>query len=309
MNLQKPYTSYSGYLKAEYGEKVYKLPIKLNDITCPNRDGRLGYGGCIFCGESGGSFENLSPDICIRDQLLTNKEYISKRYKAKKFIAYFQNFTNTYIEDEKFFDYINQCRLDDIVGISISTRPDSISESKLTFLEKFREDTGIDIIIELGLQTVNYQMLKKLNRGHGLSEFISVMYRLHEHGLRSCVHIIIGLPWENDLDIVETAKILNVLGVDEVKVHSLYIVKNTKLAQMYREGTISPISYEDFKRRVILFLRYLDKNIIVQRLLGRVPEEDSVFCNWSMSWRKIHDEIVREMNYNSYKQGDLINER
>lgn len=309
MNLQKPYNSYSEYLKNEYGEKVYKLPIKLDNITCPNRDGRLGYGGCIFCSESGGSFENLSPDNSIKDQLLTNKEYISKRYKAKKFIAYFQNFTNTYMDDERFFDYINQCQLEDIVAISISTRPDSISESKLDFLERFQEETGIDIIIELGLQTVNYQMLQKLNRGHGISEFISVMHRINKHGLRSCVHIIIGLPWENDLDIIETARILNVLGVDEVKVHSLYIVKNTKLAQMYKEGQIKPIAYEDFKRRAILFLRHLDKDIVVQRLLGRVPEEDSIFCNWSMSWRKIHDEIVSEMNYNNYKQGDIINER
>lgn len=309
MTLVKPYYSYSTYLQEKYGTKVYKLPIKLNNITCPNRDGKLGYGGCIFCSESGGSFENVSSTNSIRDQLRINKAYISEKYKANKFVAYFQNFTNTYMEDEIFFYYINQCKLEDIVSISISTRPDSISESKLEFLESFQKDNAIDITIELGLQTVNYHILRKLNRGHGLSEFIDVMQRIKKHNLRSCVHIIIGLPWEDDLDIKETAKILNVLGVDEVKVHSLYIVKDTILANMYESGQIKPVEYEDFERRIILFLRHLDKNIVIQRLLGRVPEEDSVFCNWGKSWRKIHDEIITKMNYNRIVQGDLNIER
>lgn len=309
MTLVKPYYSYSTYLQEKYGTKVYKLPIKLNNITCPNRDGKLGYGGCIFCSESGGSFENVSSTNSIRDQLRINKAYISEKYKANKFVAYFQNFTNTYMDDEIFFDYINQCKLEDIVSISISTRPDSISESKLEFLESFQKDNAIDITIELGLQTVNYHILRKLNRGHGLSEFIDVMQRIKKHNLRSCVHIIIGLPWEDDLDIKETAKILNVLGVDEVKVHSLYIVKDTILAKMYESGQIKPVEYVDFERRIILFLRHLDKNIVIQRLLGRVPEEDSVFCNWGKSWRKIHDEIITKMNYNRIVQGDLNIER
>jgi len=305
MNLEKPYKVYSDYLVDRYEEKVYKLPVKL-DITCPNRDGRIGYGGCIFCGESGGSFENLSDQLTIEEQLLKNKAYIAKRYKAKKFIAYFQNFTNTYMEDEEFKDMLRQCQLEDIVGISVSTRPDSISDEKIRFMKDFQEETGIDIIVELGLQTVNYQILDILNRGHGLSEFIDITRKLKDNNIRVCTHIIIGLPWENDLDIVETAKILNVLDVDEVKVHSLYIVRNTKLARMYENKEFDLVSKEVFIDRVILFLRNLDKDIVVQRLLGRVPEEDSVFCNWDQSWRKIHDEIVIKMNYNEYKQGDLI---
>lgn len=305
MNLEKPYKVYSDYLVDRYGEKVYKLPVKL-DITCPNRDGTIGYGGCIFCGESGGSFENLSDQLTIEEQLLKNKSYIAKRYKAKKFIAYFQNFTNTYMEDQVFKDMLIQCQLEDIVGISVSTRPDSISDEKINFMRDFQEETGIDITVELGLQTVNYQILDILNRGHGLAEFIDITRKLKDNNIRVCTHIIIGLPWENDLDIVETAKILNVLDVDEVKVHSLYIVKNTKLARMYEKKEFDLVDKQVFIDRVILFLRNLDRDIVVQRLLGRVPEEDSVFCNWDQSWRKIHDEIVIKMNYNEYKQGDLI---
>lgn len=309
MTLIKPYNSYSKYLQEKYGTKVYKLPIKLNNITCPNRDGKLGYGGCIFCSEAGGSFENVSSTNSILEQLSINKAYISKKYKSKKFIAYFQNFTNTYMDDAQFFDNINQCKQEDIVAISISTRPDSISDSKLKFLSDFQKENSIDITIELGLQTVNYHILEKLNRGHGLSDFLLASKKIKKYGLRSCAHVIIGLPWEDDLDIIETAKILNVMEIDEVKVHSLYIVKNTKLAIMYENGEIRPVDYEDFERRVILFLRHLDKNIVIQRLLGRVPEEDSLFCNWGKSWRKIHDEIITKMNYNSIVQGDLNIER
>lgn len=309
MTLVKPYNSYSEYLQKQYGTKVYKLPIKLDNITCPNRDGKLGFGGCIFCSESGGSFENVSSKNSILDQLAINMEYISKKYKASKFIAYFQNFTNTYMDDDQFFDYINQCKIQDIVAISVSTRPDSISNSKLEFLSRFQKENSIDIVVELGLQTVNYHMLKKLNRGHGLADFLQAVNRIKKYGLRTCVHVIIGLPWEDDLDVIETAKILSVMGVDEVKVHSLYIVKNTRLALMYEKGEIEPVKYEDFERRVILFLRHLDRNIVIQRLLGRVPEEDSVFCNWGMSWRKIHDEIITKMNYNNIVQGDLNIER
>lgn len=305
-NLSKPYRSYSDYLIKKYGVKVYKLPINLN-ITCPNRDGRLGLGGCIFCGESGGSFENLSNSLSIRDQLVKNREYIKKKYKAEKFVAYFQNFTNTYLDDDIFEDYIRQCNLDDIVEISISTRPDSISDSKIEFLEAFQKESGINITMELGLQTANYQILDILNRKHGLADFIDVVNRLRAKSIRTCVHIIIGLPWENDLDIIETAKILNILGVDEVKLHSLYIVKNTKLARMYENGEFEVVDYEIFKERLILFIRYLNDDIIIQRLLGRVPQEDSVFCNWGMSWRKIHDEVVAQMNKYGFKQGDLLN--
>lgn len=305
MTLKKPYNAYSDYLKERFGSKVYKLPIMLDKITCPNRDGKLGLGGCIFCGETGGSFENVTSVKSVREQLQINKEYISKRYKATKFVAYFQNFTNTYMDDDLFIKYIKECQLPEIVAISISTRPDSISESKLEFLKNFKEETGIDIIIELGLQTVNYQILKTLNRGHGLSEFIEIMMKINTYGFRSCVHVILGLPWENDLDVRETAKILNVLKVDEVKVHSLYIVKKTKLAKMYENKEFEIVPYDTFVNRVIMFLRHLDKDIVIQRLLGRVPEEESVFCNWGMSWRKINDEIITKMNYNNIVQGDL----
>ncbi|WP_300408393.1 TIGR01212 family radical SAM protein [Lagierella sp.] len=299
-----PYYVYSDYLKEKYGEKVYKLPIKLN-LTCPNRDGRVARGGCIFCSESGGSFENLSSSLTVENQLKSNMEYIGKRYNAKLFIAYFQNFSNTYMSLEDFKSIIESCKMDNIVGISISTRPDCVYQSHLEFLKEFAKDSGLEIIFELGLQTANYHTLNILNRGHGIAEFVDSCIRIKESGFRICSHVIIGLPWDEDLDIVETGKMLNVLKVDEVKIHSLYIPKGTKLSKMYKNDEFELISREDYERKVILFLRHLNPRIVIQRLIGRMPKEETVFCNWQTSWWKIKESIEDQMLTNGYKQGDL----
>lgn len=288
------YRVYSVYLKNKYGEKVYKLPINL-PITCPNRDGSVGYGGCIFCGEVGAGFESLSNVIPVREQILKNMAYIKKRYKANKFIAYFQNYTNTYMNLELFKNYIKEAILDDIVEIDISTRPDCISDEYLEFLKTIKNDYGINITIELGLQTVNYHTLKKINRGHTLAEFIDSVIRIKSFGFEICTHLILNLPWDTMEDVIENAKILSALSVDHVKLHSLYVVENTQLAKLYKEGRIQIISKEEYIFRVINFLEYLKSDIVVQRLIGRAPEENTIFVNWGTSWWKIKEEIINKM--------------
>lgn len=295
------YRKYSDFLREKFGEKVYKLPVKL-DLTCPNRDGTCGVGGCIFCGEEGGSFENNFGSV--RDQLLKNKELIKNKYKANKYIAYFQNFTNTYMPFEDFKKVIEESLIEGVVGISISTRPDYLPKKHLDFLEELNKNYFVTV--EIGLQTPNYHSLKKLNRGHGLSEFIDAALKLKKRNLNVCTHIIIGLPWDDDLDILECAKILNVLGIDEVKIHALYILKDTALGKMYERGEIEPISLDDYKKKVILFLRNLKDDIIVERIIGRAPYENSLFCNWNTSWWKIRDDIINVMHENGYTQGDLV---
>lgn len=295
------YRKYSDFLREKFGEKVYKLPVKL-DLTCPNRDGTCGVGGCIFCGEEGGSFENNFGTV--REQLLKNKDHIKNKYKANKFIAYFQNFTNTYMPFEKFKRVIEEALIEDVVGVSISTRPDYLPKRHLDYLEELGKNYFVTV--EIGLQTPNYHSLKKLNRGHGLSEFIDAAIKLKRRNLNVCTHIIIGIPWDGDLDIIECAKILNVLGIDEVKIHALYILKDTVLGKMYQQGQIKPISLDDYKKKVILFLRNLKDDIIVERIIGRAPYENSLFCNWNTSWWKIRDDIIDVMHENGYNQGDLV---
>ncbi|MBC7088314.1 MAG: TIGR01212 family radical SAM protein [Tissierellales bacterium] len=300
------FREYSTYLKEKYGCKVYKLPISL-PLTCPNRDGNLSTGGCYYCNEKGGSFENLSNSLKISEQLKMNKKYIKDKYKANKFIAYFQNYSNTYMSMDEFISIINETLIDDIVGISVSTRPDCISDEQIKFLSDLQEKMGIDVTIELGLQTANYKTLKIINRGHGLAEFIDACNRIKKYGLRICSHVILDLPWDSIDDTIETSKIISSLHVDEVKLHSLYVVKNTELEKDYLSGKIHLLSKDDYIDRAIVFLEYLNPEILIQRLIGRAPQNDSLIVNWNESWWKVRDEIIEKMIKANTYQGAKFN--
>jgi len=297
----KLYNKYSDYLKLKYGEKVYKLPVNI-PCTCPNRDGTLGFGGCTFCADVGTGFEMLDNSLSVKEQLNRNMEYISKKYKSDKFIAYFQNYTNTYMDIERFKVYINDALMDNIVEIAISTRPDCISDEILEFLNEIKKQ-NVNITIELGLQTVNYHTLKNINRGHTLAEFIDAVLRVKRYNFEICTHIILNLPGDTILDTVETAKILSVLKINQVKIHSLYIMENTEMGRAYKNKEITLISKDEYVERVIVFLEHLDMDIAVQRLVGRAPKKDSLFVNWGMSWWRINDEILYKMKSENRYQG------
>jgi len=298
------YNEYSKYLREKYGEKVYKLPINI-PVTCPNRDGTIGYGGCTFCAEAGTGFEMLDSEISVKEQIAINMKYISKKYKAKKFVAYFQNYTNTYLDIDTFKNYIEEAVVENIVEIAISTRPDCIGDEYLKFLHEVQEKYNINISIELGLQTVNYHTLININRGHTLAEFIDAVLRINKFDFETCIHVILNLPGDDIVDIIETAKILSVLKVDQVKIHSLYIMDNTVMGNMYKDNKIKMISENEYVERVITFLEYLNKGIAVQRLIGRAPKENSLFVNWGMSWWKIKEQILDTMRDGDRYQGRL----
>ncbi len=301
------YYAFSDYLKQRYGEKVYKLPIGL-PLTCPNRDGSCGKFGCTFCGSIGAGYENLPPELSITEQIRMNKEHIVPKYKAKKFIPYFQNFSNTYMPLAQFETYVNEAaNADDVVAIYIATRPDCVSDEYMEILQKTAEEKQIDICVELGLQTINYKTLEKINRGHGLAEYIDAVLRIKKYGLISCTHVIMDLPWDDDKDLIETARVISALGVEQVKLHALYIVKNTKMAQQYANGEIEIISCKHYKQRVIDFLENLSPNIVLQRIIGRAPKEATLFSNWQTGWWKIRDEIVKYMEENNLYQGRQCN--
>lgn len=300
----KRYNTYSSHLKKKYGEKTYKIPINL-PVSCPNRDGTLGRKGCIFCGDIATGFESLNNSLSVREQLLRNIDYIGKKYNAKKFIAYFQNFTNTYMDFSVFKKIIEEAAIDGVVEICISTRPDCLPDNQLEFLKKFSNEKNINISLELGLQSINSNTLNIINRGHGFSEFLGAALKIKSYGFDLCVHMIGNLPWDTYYDFIESAKIFSVLKVDYIKIHSLYILKNTVLGHMYMNEEFEIISPEEYVRRVCDFIRYSSEDIVFQRLLARAPEEDSIFCNWGMSWWKISDMIDEYMEKNGYIQGDL----
>ncbi|WP_303059323.1 TIGR01212 family radical SAM protein [Veillonella magna] len=300
----KRYRAYSAFLKEKYGEKVYKLPVAL-PLTCPNRDGSAGVGGCVFCGEIGAGYENRPASMTIRQQLEENIAHIAPKYKAYKYIPYYQNFSNTYVEPERFRAYMEAGCIDTTVGLAIATRPDCINDVYLDILQDIKERYGVDIYLEYGLQTVNYRTLQTINRGHGMAEFIDAVLRTKRYGFDVCAHMILNLPWDDETDTIEGARILSALGVDQVKLHALYIVKNTLMTKWYENKEFTLISAEEYIDRVISFLRNLDERIVLQRLVGRAPEENTLFTNWSMGWWRIQEEIERRMEEEQVRQGDL----
>ncbi len=305
MKEKRVYYKYSDFLKEQYKEKVYKLPINI-PTTCPNRDGSKGVGGCYFCSSKGGVHDILSEEISVEKQIDIHKEYFSKRYKAKKYIAYFQSYTNTYLDNSLFEKYMKSALQEDIVEICIATRPDCVDESKLKILHSIKQEFEVGITIELGLQSVNEESLIKINRGHTVSDYLDAVKRIQKYGFFICVHIIANLPWDTTEDLLKSAKLFNEQKINLVKVHSLYIAKNTVFSKMYREGLFDIISLEEYKERVIQFLEYLSPSIAVERLVSSAPKNGTDFCNWETSRWKIRDDIVSIMKKDNRYQGRLL---
>jgi len=294
------YNTYSAHLKKRFGEKVYKLPVNL-PVTCPNRmEGR----GCSFCAGVGTGFEAMSETVPVKDQLKRTKAYIGKRYGAKKFLAYFQNYTNTFLPLREFRDYVLEAlEEEDIVGISISTRPDCIRKDYLEFLNEIQKERGAAVTMEFGLQTVNYHTLRKINRGHTLAEYLNAVLLTAPYGFEICTHVILNLPGDTAEDAVETARVISALPVSVVKAHSLYIPKNSVLYEEYRDGKISLCTKEEYINRLAEFVANLREDIVIERLFSRVPEEDAVFSNWGVSWWKLKDLFEETMKQKGYVQG------
>ena len=211
----------------------------------------------------------LSNQKTVTQQLNENKAFISKKYKAEKFIAYFQNYTNTFMPLSDFQNYMKEAASQrDIVEISISTRPDCIRKDYMEVLKQIKETYSVEITLELGLQTVNYHTLDDIQRGHGLAEYLDAVRCIQMYDFTICTHVILNLPGDTRRDAIETAKILSALRIPIVKIHSLYIAKNTLLCNAYENGTIAVCSKEEYLQRLADFLEYLSPDIVVERLFS-----------------------------------------
>lgn len=296
------YRTYSDYLKTKYGEKVYKIPIAV-PVTCPNRDGRLGTGGCIFCGSIGADYETDGPGLGISEQIERGISHMGKKYKAKKFIAYFLNFTATYAPLENFCRWMEEAAgHPDIAGLSISTRPDCIHEKYLDILEGIREKYGTDITIELGLQSVNPHTLIKIGRGHTAAEFVDAAIRIGKYQFGLCAHMIADLPWDDRIDVEEMAKLVSALPVTEIKIHSLYVVKDTILANLYKKGQVQLLPQQEYAERVVLILSRIRPDIAVQRIVGRASD-NTVSIHEGRPWWEVKEYIEKMMKKRDIVQG------
>ena len=298
------YYKYSDYLKNKYGEKVYKLPVNL-PVTCPNR---LDGDGCAFCAGAGTGFEAMAATVSVTEQLTRTRQMITRKYHANKYIAYFQNYTNTFLPPDRFRSYLMEAtRIPGVVEISVSTRPDCVSAEYLDIMRDIRAMTGIQMNVELGLQTVNYHTLMEMNRGHGLAEFIDAVLRIAPYHFPVCVHMILNLPGDTMDDAEESARILSTLPISMVKLHSLYIPKQCELYDKYIRGEIEICPKEEYLNRLTEFIALLRPDITVERLFSRIPEKDSAFSNWGNSWWKLTDEWKALMEEKGYVQGTKYN--
>lgn len=286
------YRGYNEYLKERYGTKVYKVPVAL-PVTCPNRDGRLSSEGCIFCGSIKADYEGAAPGITA--QLNARISHMAPKYKAEKFIAYFINFTNTYVAPDLFRSWVEEaCSHPSVVGLDVSTRPDCIHEVYLDILSEARERYGTDITVELGLQTANPHTLLRIGRCHTAAEFVDAALRIGRYGFELCAHLIADLPWDDRLDVEETAKLISVLPVTQVKIHSLYVLQGTPLAAMYERGECTLLPLEEYVERVVLILSKIRPDMVVQRMVGRASA-NALAIHEGKPWWDVKKEIERVM--------------
>ena len=298
-NTDKRYNQFSAHLKNKFGVKVYKITLDAG-FSCPNRDGTISTGGCIFCDE-GGSFSQAHSNLLpIEQQVNVGAEKLKQRFKAQKFMSYFQAFSNTYKpvnELEKIYN--SALNHQDIVGISIGTRPDCIDDEKIKLISNFKDDYYT--WVEYGLQSIHDKTLKKINRGHNFDCFLKAYETTKEAGINVCVHVIFGL-WETHDEIMQTAQKLAELEVDGVKIHMLCALKGTKLAQIYREGGITFMSEDEYVETVCDFLEYLPEKTTIHRLAGNGLSTELITPQWLGKKFDCLNKIDREfINRNSYQ--------
>ncbi len=299
----KLYNDYSAYLRERHGCRVYRIGLDAG-FTCPNRDGSKGYGGCAYCNEDGSRSAYTDPKYSLSEQLEARMKYLKERRGAKKFIAYFQAFTNTYAPVEKLREAYDAVRgFDDIVGISIGTRPDAIDRDKLNLIASYME--RYDVWLEYGLQSIHDKTLKTMNRGHALSDFTSAVTLAKEFDIPVSAHVILGLPGETATDMMETAKRLTELKIDGVKIHLLHILKGSALEKEYRMGKIDLLGQDEYVGLISDFLEYLSPDIVIQRLTGEGRREDHVAPEWALdkigTINKIKEALLKRRSYQGYK--------
>lgn len=268
------------YWKEKFGEKVYRISIDAG-FTCPTRDGTKGRNGCIFCDERGSRPHSVEPSLSVSEQLETGIKKLKKR-GINRFIAYFQAYTNTYAPvstlKKKYYEAL---KTPEIVGISISTRPDCIDEENLDLIEEIGKDYYT--IIELGIQSVHEDSLDRIGRMHTVEDSREAIKMIHERrNIEIVAHLIIGLPGENEDDIIETADTIKDWGIDGVKLHHLYVVKGTVLEKEYKEGKVKvfedPAGYATIAKKV---LEHLSPSTIIHRFQGYAPKEELVAPKWT----------------------------
>lgn len=303
MDKNKRYNSIDRYYKAKYGKKVAKISLNGN-FSCPNKDGKKGFGGCIYCSESGSGDFAGDKALDILTQFDQIKTIIDKKWPDSLYMPYLQANSNTYGSVEKLKEvYEPLTTLKDIVGISIATRADCFDEEIYAYLDDLNK--RVPLQIELGLQTIHEHTAKLINRKTELKEFKDAIFRLREIGIEIVVHIINGLPYENKEDMLETIKFINTLDIQGVKIHSLLVLKNTALANLYEKEKFKILSLEEYVDITVSQIELLRPDIIIHRLGADSSLEDLIEPFWTRKKLVVMNEIDKLLRKKDSYQGIL----
>ena len=302
----KRYHTLNYHVKTKYNQKVVKVSLNAG-FSCPNIDGTVGYGGCIYCSKSGSGEFGGDINKSLPEQFLEVKEKIAKKWPNSKYIAYFQAHTNTYASVDVLKEkYESVLKLDDVIGIAIATRCDAISDEVLEYLSILNLETNLTI--ELGLQTIHEKTSKLINRCHSLKQFEDMVKKLKERGIEVVVHIINGLPYETKEMMLETVKYLNSLKVDGIKIHMLNITKNTMLAKYYENNPFHILTKEEYIDIVIEELEYLDPEIVIHRITADPDPSVLIEPKWLIKKFCLLNDIDKEMVKRNTYQGIKLKE-
>ena len=276
----KRYRDYNSYLRERFGERVQKISLDAG-LNCPNRDGTISDRGCIFCDNRGsGTGVMINHGLSIAKQIAEGRKFAEKRYKAKKFIAYFQSFTNTYAPPSRLKEIYDQAlNHPGMVGLSVATRPDCVDREVLRLLSSYQKDYLV--WIEYGLQSAHDITLSRINRGHDVACFERSVHMADGYGLNVCAHIIMGLPGETRQMMLETSRFIAGLPLKGVKIHLLYVVKKTPLATLYEKGEFRCLDRDEYIELVVDFLEHIPSNVVIHRLTGDPIGSELVAPLWA----------------------------
>jgi radical SAM protein (TIGR01212 family) len=305
ISLSKRYNAFSEELKRIFGCRVQRISVDAG-FCCPNRDGLLDTEGCIFCGGSGSGSHGIRRELTIADQIEDGKEVMRRKYKAERFIAYFQAYSNTYAPVEHLRElYADALSVSDVVGLIVATRPDCLSDEVLDFLQELSRQTYL--WLELGIQSIHDRSLTLINRRHDHACSVDAIQRATSRGMRVCAHVILGLPGEIREEMLAMPGELNRLGVDGVKLHLLHVMKGTRLAEMYGRGEVQVLERDEYAGLVCDFLERLDPSILIHRLTGDGGRDNLVAPLWSLKKFEILNLIDAELERRGTQQGSKSN--
>jgi len=307
MEKKKRYSDYNTYLRNLYGERVQKISVDAG-LDCPNRDGKLSKKGCIYCNSKGSGLGWFSQGLSIKDQIEKGRVGAIIKYKAKKFLAYFQSYSNTYTTvDHMRSMYDEALSCEGMVGMAIGTRPDCIDEAKLDLLEAYARKYLV--WLEYGLQSVHDSTLEIINRRHSYADFVDAVQQTQGRGINICTHVILGLPGEDKKMMLESAKRLSDIGIHGVKLHLLYVIKGTVLDKMWKKGEYTPLEQAEYVDLLCEFLELLPKDIIIQRITGDPHAEELRAPLWASNYRQTFNLIQHTLEKRDSFQGKQYKSR